>query len=481
VDTQRGEHGWRRHQQGPEHRHQCPHRFGQDDSHRARPLLHGTHPRHPRGAWQGRGRRHDGLDGVGARARHHHRVRRDPCRLGRPPHQHHRHPRPRGLHHRGGARAARARRCGADPLWRGRRAVAVHDRGSPDEALPRAARRVHQQARSLGCRPREGHAAALREARPQRRDDPAAHRPRERLRGRGRPDQDEGALLRGRQRRKPRREGHPFRDAERRGDRAGDHARRGVHVLRRADGGDPGGDRRGADDPRRDPRWHALHGSDAGLPRLGVQEQGRAAAAQRRRGVSALAPRHQEHGCRPVQQRGRGRAQERCRSAHGLAGVQARRYALRPAHLPARLPGHHRQGQHDLQLAHQEKDEGRSADPHACRRDGGDRSRERRRHRRALRHRLCVGRLLHRRQARRRHDVDACARSGDLALDQARRSEGLGQHGQGPRPLRARGSDLPCRRRQGEQRDGDLGHGRAPPRSVRRAHEAPVARASTAA
>ena len=72
-----------------------------------------------------RGHGDDGLDGPGAGARHHDHVRRDdlllegdPDRRARPD-QHHRHAGPRGLHGRGRAVAARARRRGRR-LRRGR-------------------------------------------------------------------------------------------------------------------------------------------------------------------------------------------------------------------------------------------------------------------------------------------------------------------------------------------------------------------------
>jgi elongation factor G len=54
--------------ENPQHRHLRPHRLGQDDPDRAHPLLHGSHPRDPRGQGQGRRRRQDGLDGARARA-----------------------------------------------------------------------------------------------------------------------------------------------------------------------------------------------------------------------------------------------------------------------------------------------------------------------------------------------------------------------------------------------------------------------------
>ena len=71
--------------------------------------LHRPHPPGRRGA---RGRRDDGLDGAGARARHHHHLRRDDGLVARPSDQHHRHARPRRLHGRGGASPPRPRRRG---------------------------------------------------------------------------------------------------------------------------------------------------------------------------------------------------------------------------------------------------------------------------------------------------------------------------------------------------------------------------------
>ena len=56
-----------------------------------------------------------------------------------------RHAGPRRLHGRSRAQPARARRRRPGAVRRGRRAVAVADRRSPDEALSRAAAGVHQQ------------------------------------------------------------------------------------------------------------------------------------------------------------------------------------------------------------------------------------------------------------------------------------------------------------------------------------------------
>ena len=57
-----------------QHRDHGPHRCGQDDGDRAHPLLHGRQLQDRRGP---RGRRDHGLDGPGAGARHHHHLRRD--------------------------------------------------------------------------------------------------------------------------------------------------------------------------------------------------------------------------------------------------------------------------------------------------------------------------------------------------------------------------------------------------------------------
>ena len=76
--------------QRSQHRHHGPHRCRQDHGDRAHPVLHGPHPQDRRGA---RGRRHHGLDGPGAGARHHDHLRRDDRVLARPSHQHHRYAR----------------------------------------------------------------------------------------------------------------------------------------------------------------------------------------------------------------------------------------------------------------------------------------------------------------------------------------------------------------------------------------------------
>ena len=168
----------------PQHRDHGPHRRGQDDDDRAHPLLHRPLPQDGRGP---RGRRDDGLDGAGAGARHHDHVGRDHLRVGRSPHQHHRHAGPRRLHRRGRALAARARRCGRAVRLRRRRRAAVRDRLAPGRQVPRPAHRLHQQD---GPHRRGLRARRPDDDRPPRRApraDPAADRRRGRLRGHHRP------------------------------------------------------------------------------------------------------------------------------------------------------------------------------------------------------------------------------------------------------------------------------------------------------
>src|SRR2546425_6798152 len=76
----------------PEHRDHRAHRRRQDDSDRADPLLHQEDLQDGRGP---RGRRDHGLDAAGAGTRHHDHGGGHDLLLERPPHQHHRHARPR--------------------------------------------------------------------------------------------------------------------------------------------------------------------------------------------------------------------------------------------------------------------------------------------------------------------------------------------------------------------------------------------------
>ena len=144
----------------------------------------------------------DGLDGAGAGARHHDHVRRDDRDVARPPHQHHRHARARGLHRRGGAQPARPRRRRRRVRLGRRRPAAVRDRVAPGRQVRRPAHRVHQQdgphrrgllRRRAAMGERLG-ANAGADPDPDRRRGPASRR--------RRPRRDEGDRLQGRPRRR---------------------------------------------------------------------------------------------------------------------------------------------------------------------------------------------------------------------------------------------------------------------------------------
>ena len=200
------------------------------------------------------------------------------------PLQHHRHPRPRRLHHRGRALARRARRRGLRARRERRRGAADRDRLAPGRPLRRAADRLRQQD---GQDRRRLLQLRAHDQGPHRRDPvpgAAADRLGDRARGPCRPDHHGGVGLGGRRPRRhlgasadPRRAGRQGRRDAQRDDRA--RRRDG----RRGDGGLPRRDRAGRADPARaDPQGHAGDEVRAGALRLRVQEQGRAAHAERR-------------------------------------------------------------------------------------------------------------------------------------------------------------------------------------------------------
>ena len=82
--------------------------------------------------------------------------------LRRAPLQHHRHPGPRRLHHRGGALAARARRRDVRAVRRRRRAAAVRDRLAPGQQVRRAAHCLRQQDGPRRRQLRQGRRPAAR-------------------------------------------------------------------------------------------------------------------------------------------------------------------------------------------------------------------------------------------------------------------------------------------------------------------------------
>ena len=330
----------------PQHRDHGPHRRGQDDDDRAHPLLHRPLPQDGRGP---RGRGHDGLDGAGAGARHHDHLRGHDGRVEGPSDQHHRHARPRRLHRRGRALAARPRRRDRAVRLRRRRRAPVRDGVAPGRQVRRAADRLHQQdgPHRRGLRP--GRPDDDRPPRRAPRADPAADRRRGRLPRDRRPDQHEGDHLQGRARQGHRGHRDPGRLRRRRRGRARAPARRGLALRRRARRADPRGGRdpgRPAD--RRDPQGDAGHQAHAGAVRLLVQEQGRPAAARRRARLPAQpARRAAGRGHRAGQGRGAppgGPQGRRQRAVRGARLQDHGRPLRRQAHLLPRLLGPPRGG-----------------------------------------------------------------------------------------------------------------------------------------
>ena len=180
----------------------------------------------------------------------------------------------------------------------------------------------------------------------------------------------------GEQRRQYPHRGDPRRPARRGRGQTGGTARRGVHVLRRTDGGHARGRRhpRG-DDPRGRPPGHPEPGTDPGDDRLGLQEQGHAAAAGRGQCLPALPHGHREHRARSRPGRGRGRGQQQSRRPAGGPGLQAGGRPLRPADLYSHLSGQDQEGRHHHQQPHRQEGQGRPPGAHARRRDGRDRRR----------------------------------------------------------------------------------------------------------
>ena len=117
------------------------------------------------------------------------------CKWHDTPDQHHRHARPRRLHRRGRAVAARPRRRGRGVRRGRRRRAADRDRVAPGQQVQRPADLLRQQdgPRRRGLLPLRRHDQGP--ARRDRRARPAPDRRRERLPRRHRPAPDEGAGL----------------------------------------------------------------------------------------------------------------------------------------------------------------------------------------------------------------------------------------------------------------------------------------------
>ena len=203
---------------------------------------------------------------------------------------------------------------------------------------------------------------------------------------------------------------------------------------------------------------HAKDGGGAGVRpgdlRIGVQEQGRAAAARRGRGLPAVAARRAgDHGLRSRQgTRRAGRAPGVRRRAVQCAGVQDHdRPVRRPADLHPRVFRRHDRRPERLQRHQAEVRAARPAAADARQQARRDQGSLRRRYRR--RGRLEDGH--HRRHHLRREEagrarVDGLPRAGHLALD---RAEDQGRPGEARRRAAeadGRGPDLP-----GQDRSAD--------------------------
>ena len=285
--------------------------------------------------------------------------------------------------------------------------------------------------------------------------------------------------LRGR----PRPDVHRRRDpgrARRRGARGAPRAdRRDRRARRRADGDLPRG--RGVgharDDPPRAARRDARRRDHAGAARLRVQEQGRAAAARRRRRLPAEpARRPGRPGHRP-EDRGRDHAA----GLGGRAVLRARlqghvRPVRRQAHLLPRLLG---PGQGRRPRAQHDERQDRADRPHpadAREPPRGARGDRRRRDRRRRRPQAVDDRRHARRRERAdRARVDDVPRSGDLGRD---RAEDEGRPGQARRRASQRlAEEDPTFRvstRRGDRADAHRRDGRAAPRDHRRPPDARV-------
>ena len=216
------------------------------------------------------------------------------------------------------------------------------DRLAPGRPLRRAAHRLHQQDGPRRRRLLRRRAVDGRPARRAARAGAAADRPGGALPRRRRPRRDARDRLDGR----PRHEDGDRRDpgrARRAGARVPPPAdRRGRRPRRRADGDVPRGRGGGhaRDAPPRAPRGDARHLRHAGAARLRVQEQGRPAAARRRRRLpaeparrAARARRRPAHRARALAPPGAGRAVRRARVQGHVRPVR------RQAHVLPRLLG----------------------------------------------------------------------------------------------------------------------------------------------
>ena len=464
-------------QEGPEHRHHGAHRRRQDHDDRADPVLHRDQLQDRRGP---RRRRDDGLDGAGAGARHHDHVRRDDLLLAGHPDQHHRHPRPRRLHRRGRALAARPRRRRRRVRRQGGCRAPVRDGVAAGGQVQRPADLLRQQDGQARRRLLLHGAHDQRAPRRPPAAHPAADRVREQLRRRRRPRLQPRADLARRHQ-----DGRGLHD---RG-RAGRHGRAGRGVPARSCS-------------RRSPRPTRRCSRSSSAARSSPPRRSRARSARwsspARSTRCCAARRSRTRACSPcstpssttcpprsTSRRSRAtRSATRTRSSCASptrravlgAGVQGRRApVLRQAHL---RPGVLGQGRHrgpGRQLDQGQEGAHREALPDARQQGEPGRRGQRGSHLRVHRPQgHDHGRHAERRRAPRRARVDDVPRAGHPRRHRAQDQGRPGEAGHGDPAPRGGGPDLPGPHRRGDGPDDHRRHGRAAPRHPRRPHAARV-------
>ena len=219
----------------------------------------------------------------------------------------------------------------------------------------------------------------------------------------------------------------------------------------------------------------------AGHLRLGVQEQGRAAAARRGRRLPAVAARHSaDDRHRSERRRGRARPSGPPTDDAPLvgAGVQDHdRPVRRSAHVHPRVLRRHDVRHGGLQRDQAEDRAHRPPAEDAREQARGNQGSLRGRHRRGRRPEV----RLDRRHGVRREEAghprsDGLPGAGHLARDRAEDEGRPGKARHGPRQADGRGPDVPRQDRHGNRPGRHRRHGRAAPRDHRRPPEARVQR-----
>ncbi len=371
---------------------------------------------------------------------------------------------------------ARARRRGLRSRRQPGRRAADGNRLAPGRQVRRAARRVRQQ----DGQDRRRFLPLRRRDQDQGRRPPGVHSAADRLRvelqGRHRPSAHEGGRLGGRR---------PGRQVPRRGD-PGRAARAGRGISPHPDRGGGRARRRRDDrlsrrsgaghrDPATpDPQGGAPDHVRAGPLRLGVQEQGRAAAARRGGGLSAFAGRsRRDQGHRRRHRRGNPAQAERLRAVLDARLQDHGRSVRRHDHVLPRLFGQDRVGHDGAQF---DQGQERARRPHAAdarQQPRGHQGSLRRRHRRARRPQGHPHRRHAVRPAEAGHSrKDGIPGAGHRDRDRAEIESRSGEAGRRPGQARRRGSLVPRLDRPGIGPDHPQGDGRTASRHQGRHPEA---------